>query len=71
MAAGFSTQPGYRNPNGQTVEARTTLSGNHGNQRVYAMRCGDCSERYGDNGCDTHLRRCPNCQRGKEGLALA
>jgi len=70
-SAGYSTQRGFTNPNGQTVIVNTGLPGTDHGQSVYELRCDHCSERYGANGSDIAIRRCPRCQGGRPGLALA
>ncbi len=64
-----TTEPGYRNRNGQVVVRKTDLPGNDHLQRIYVLRCSDCSHEYGANGSDIHLRRCPACAGGAPGLA--
>jgi len=68
-AGGYSTQPGFTNANGQTVIRPTGLPGSDYGQSIYVVRCGHCSEEYGANGSDLWLRKCPNCQGGRPGLA--
>ena len=63
-----TTQPGYRNRNGQTVVCPTGLPGTDHLQFVYRLRCGSCGLEYGANGSDIHLWKCPNCQGGRPGL---
>jgi prevent-host-death family protein len=65
-----TTEIGYRNPKGQVVERSTGLPGTDHNQKVYALRCERCNHFYGANGSDIHLRRCPNCDGGRQGLPL-
>jgi len=69
-----TTTPGYRNPNDQVVVRKTDLPGTDHLQKIYVLRCerpeharGRARE-YGANGSDIHLRRCPTCQGGREGL---
>jgi hypothetical protein len=69
--AGYSTHPGFTNPNGQTVIVNTGLPGTDHGQSVYELRCDHCSECYGANGSDIAIRRCPRCQGGRPGLAVA
>ena len=64
-----TTTSGFRNSNGQTVLRRTAEPGNDHNQRVYVLRCGECSFEYGANGSDIWRRRCPSCQGGAKGLS--
>ena len=65
-----TTEPGYRNRNGQVVVRRTDLAGTDHNQYVYVLRCEACGYEYGANGSDIFQRRCPNCQGGAPGLSL-
>jgi hypothetical protein len=40
---------------------------------ICARRTSDgviCGHRYGANGSDFHIRKCPNCQGGAPGLAI-
>jgi hypothetical protein len=63
-----TTTPGFKNANGQIVLRRTTEPGNDHNQKVYVLRCDECSHEYGANGSDIWQRRCPSCQGGAKGL---
>lgn len=65
-------KPGDINLNGQKLMRKTTLPGNHYNQRIWILSCTDdnCNHEYGANGCDFHLRKCPLHQGGKPGLAF-
>ncbi len=66
-----TTDPGYRNPNGQEVLARTGFrSESRDGQGIYRMRCTHCGHEYGSNGCDIHNRRCPRHQSGASGEVL-
>ena len=65
-----TTEPGYRNRNGQVVVRRTDLAGTDHSQYVYVLRCEACGYEYGANGSDIFQRRCPNCQGGAPGLSL-
>ena len=47
-----TTQPGYRNRNGQMVVRPTHLAGTDHNQYVYDQRCGNCRHQYGANRSD-------------------
>ena len=61
-----TTAIGYRNKNNQTVVRRTDKRGTDYGQTVYELRCGDCGSKYGANGSDIWLRRCPYCDpKGK------
>lgn len=63
-----TTRPGYENRNRQLVVQRTNLPGTDHRQRIYVLRCLDCSTEYGANGSDIFQRRCPECQGGAPGL---
>ena len=63
-----TTEPGHVNKNNQMVLRKTLAFGNDHNQRVYAMKCGECGHEYGANGSDIWLRLCPSCQGGAKGL---
>ena len=66
-----TTTPGYRNPNGQEVLARTGFrSAVRPDQVIYRLRCGRCGLEYGSSGIDVEKRRCPRCQDGVAGEAL-
>lgn len=67
-----SVQPGYINKNGQKNLGRREppISGTDHGQSVYVINCTACGFVYGANGSDLHLRKCPNCQKGKPGIAL-
>ena len=63
-----TTEPGYRNRNGQLVVRSTHLAGTDHNQYVYVLRWEGCVHEYGANGSDIHLRKCPYHQSGAQGL---
>jgi hypothetical protein len=70
-------QLGDINRNDQVLIARTEAKGNDHNQYVWVLACnrqlptGDlCGHRYGANGSDFHLRKCPSCQGGAPGLSI-
>lgn len=65
-----TTEPGYRNPNGQVVIGPTGHAGTDHNQRIYHLCCGRCGLNYGANGSDIHSRKCPACGGGRPGLAI-
>ena len=65
-----TTEPGYRNRNGQVVLRRTDLPGNDHNQMTYVLRCDGCGHEYGANGSDIFHRRCPNHDGGAAGLKI-
>ena len=56
------------NINNQLAYAKTYVkSTTHRFAKIWVVDCQECQTRYGVNGCDFHIRRCPNCQDGKEG----
>ncbi len=65
-----TTEPGYRNRNGQVVIRPTHLVGTDHYQYVYVLRCENCGQEYGANGSDIFQRNCPNCQGGAPGLSV-
>ena len=67
----YSTSPGWENRNSQVVIRNTGLEGTDSGQSVYELECKHCRNRYGANGTDIWQRRCPNCQRGRPGLAVS
>jgi len=64
-----TTTIGYVNRNNQKVVARTDLPGTDHNQFVYVLECQVCGHEYGANGSDIHIRRCPQHDKGRPGLA--
>jgi len=53
---------GDNNRNGHVLVRKTERkSTTHWNQKIWIMRCGECRQQYGCNGCDAHIRSCPNC----------
>ena len=65
---GVTTKPGYMNRNQQAVVRGTGLPGTDHGQSIYVLRCGQCHYEYGANGSDIHIRKCPKCQGGAQGL---
>ena len=65
-----TTEIGYTNRNKQAVIRKTDMPGNHHNQMIYVLRCGECKHEYGANGADIFQRRCPKCGGGTPGLAV-
>jgi rubrerythrin len=65
-----TTDPGYKNPNGQVVVRNTEKRGTDFLQYVYELRCAHCGHTYGANGSDIHERKCPACQAGRPGIPL-
>ncbi|MEA1961330.1 MAG: hypothetical protein U9N81_08695 [Bacillota bacterium] len=61
------------NKNGQQLIEKTEMpSSTHYNQKIWIVKCEDqnghgCKTIYGVNGCDFHIRKCPNCQQGRPG----
>ena len=65
-----TTEPDYRNRNGQVVIQGTDLPGTDLYQYIYFLRRGHCGNEYGANGSDIHLRKCLHCQGGAPGLPV-
>lgn len=70
--------PGDLNRNDQVLIAITDRPGTDHNQKVWVLVCVRrdqtnkiCGSRYGANGSDFHLRRCPQCDGGAPGLDIA
>lgn len=64
------------NPNDQILIARTNRLGTDHQQYVWVLVCARraadgaiCGNRYGANGSDFHIRKCPKCQSGAPGLS--
>ncbi len=75
--ASSSRRPGDINPNDQILIARTDRPGTDHMQYVWVLVCARratddaiCGHRYGANGSDFHLRKCPKCQGGTPGLGI-
>lgn len=66
--SGKTTKIGYVNPNNQKCCGHRGVSGNDYLQLAYRMECLLCGHVYGANGSDIHLRKCPKCQSGREGI---
>jgi uncharacterized Zn finger protein len=62
-----TTEAGYRNRRDQEVVRQTGHEGNLPGQRLYILRCHRCGHEYGANGCDIHIRKCPQCMGGQPG----
>jgi hypothetical protein len=70
-------KPGDINPNDQILIARTDRPGTDHQQYVWVLFCARrhpdsaiCGHRYGANGSDFHVRKCPSCQGGAPGLDI-
>jgi len=59
------TTVGNRNRNGQITIRETQWLSNHRTAKIYILKCEKCGFRYGANGCDIHIRKCPSRQGGK------
>lgn len=61
-------KPGEINRNNQELIIITNIHGkSKPDQYIWILRCTECSHEYGANGCDFHIRKCPNCQSGRPG----
>jgi len=58
------TTPMNRNRNSQITACETSWPSNRPTAKIYMLQCKKCGFRYGANGCDIHIRKCPNCQGG-------
>jgi hypothetical protein len=66
-----TTDPGYKNKNGQAVICKTGFpSESFPGQTIYHLRCTHCGHDYGANGSDIYKRRCPRHQGGTQGERL-
>ncbi len=62
---------GYINHHDQlVVDQDLTYKSNHKSAKPWKLRCLKCKNEYGANGCDVHIRKCPECQKGKPSLPL-
>jgi len=53
---------GQTNKNGQTLLKKTDAkSTTHPFAKIWEMQCTHCQHVYGSNGCDSHIRKCPQC----------
>ena len=68
-------QPGEVNRNDQRLVERTDQAGTDHNQFIWILECmrpdhpAKVGRRYGANGSDFHLRKCPVCDGGAAGLS--
>jgi putative restriction endonuclease len=58
------------NPNHQELLRKTDFEGTHTNAKIWILACKQCSNVYGCNSGDFWDRKCPKCQRGREGLPI-
>lgn len=63
---GYSTNTGYINKNQQKNLGRTEKHGTDNKQWFYELQCQECDFVYLANGTDIWLRKCPNCQGGRQ-----
>jgi NAD-dependent SIR2 family protein deacetylase len=55
---------GEMNRNGQILLEKTNVrSTTHSYAKIWVMRCTQCENVYGSNGCDAHERKCPKCNK--------
>jgi hypothetical protein len=70
----MTAEIGELNRHRQRLLRKTERAGTDHNQRVWVLFCerlsGEqpCIHKYGANGSDFHLRKCPKCQAGAKGL---
>ena len=65
-----TTEIGYINRNNQCCCGHRGIPGNDYGQFAYQMKCleSSCGHIYGANGTDVFQRKCPICQKGKQGI---
>ena len=63
-----TTKIGYVNRNNQLNLGTRHIKGNDNNQFSYKLKCQNCNYIYGSNGSDIFQRRCPKCQKGRDGI---
>ncbi len=61
-----STDVGYVNRNKQKNMGRAEKQAVRPYANIYKMYCGICGYEYFANGSDVHLKKCPQCQGGKD-----
>lgn len=67
-ARGDKRNPGEINIKNQELLVRTNVhSHSKPDQYIWIIECKDCFNVYGANGCDYHIRKCPQCQGGNPG----
>ncbi|MCK5284388.1 MAG: hypothetical protein KAJ86_02235 [Alphaproteobacteria bacterium] len=57
--------------NQSVINEDSSYSSNHESAKPWRLRCLTCGHEYGANGCDIHIRKCPECQGGAKGLDKA
>ena len=64
------SEEGDLNRNSQRLLRKTKFKGTDHLQYIWALQCerDDCGHVYGANGSDFHLRRCPKCENGAQGI---
>jgi hypothetical protein len=65
---GKTTQIGFVNNNEQQCHGTLGIKGTDHMQLAYRMECLRCGFVYGANGSDIHIRKCPNCDDGAQGI---
>jgi len=68
--SGKTTVIGYINRNNQKCLGTRGVLGNGHGALSYKLYClnGNCGHKYGANGTDVFLRKCPKCQSGRPGI---
>lgn len=65
-----TTKIGFVNRNNQRCDGHRGVKGTDHGQLAYRMKClePNCDYVYGANGTDVFQRKCPKCQKGKDGI---
>lgn len=67
-----TTKIGFVNRNNQRCDGHRKVAGTDHRQFAYRMEClePNCGYVYGANGTDVFQRKCPKCQKGKDGISF-
>lgn len=67
-----TTKIGFVNRNNQRCDGHRGVEGTDHGQFAYRMEClePNCGYVYGANGTDVFQRKCPKCQKGKDGISF-
>lgn len=60
---------GDLNRNGQQVVKKTSSKGTSGRAYAWWLRCTHCGCEYLANSTEAFQRKCPQCQKGRPGIA--
>jgi hypothetical protein len=67
-----TTEIGFINRNNQRCCGHRAVPGTDNGQLSYRMECleSNCIHIYGANGTDVFQRKCPCCQKGRQGISF-